>query len=206
MQSWGENAKWDAMRDTATMPTKSGIIGLLACCFGMRRGDPEIMELSHALKVSARADRSGEIRIDYHTVQGMPILHTADNGTRPQGQGIVSRRAYLEDASFLVVLSGDSDTLEKCAQALQNPVWSPYLGRKSCVPTLPVFLQITDDYATVEDAVREYPPVTRHDEVILAQLWDGSGEYQRNDEPVSFDERRFSARRVRYLSIRTKEE
>ena len=32
LQSWGENAKWD-FRDSSTMPTKSGIVGLLAYGF-----------------------------------------------------------------------------------------------------------------------------------------------------------------------------
>ena len=33
LQSWGENAKWD-FRDSSTMPTKSGIVGLLGCAMG----------------------------------------------------------------------------------------------------------------------------------------------------------------------------
>ena len=39
LQSWGEWAKWDE-RDSGLMPTKSGVIGVLACCMGLKRGDP----------------------------------------------------------------------------------------------------------------------------------------------------------------------
>ena len=201
MQSWGENAKWDAIRDTATMPTKSGIIGLLACCLGLSRDDPDIMNLSRSLNISVRADRAGEIRFDYHTVQGMPVINTADGGKRKKGSGIVTSRAYLEDASFFVVITGDTETLEKCAEALNNPVWPPYLGRKSCVPVLPILLQITDSFISVEDAIRNYPLTSRHDDIVSAQLDDTSGIYTRTDEPVSFKERRFIKRNVNYLSM-----
>jgi CRISPR system Cascade subunit CasD len=34
LQSWGERARWD-VRDTAPEPTKSGVIGLLACALGL---------------------------------------------------------------------------------------------------------------------------------------------------------------------------
>ena len=48
LQSWGESSAWDN-RGTASMPTKSGIVGLLACAMGLERGCEEICALSKAL-------------------------------------------------------------------------------------------------------------------------------------------------------------
>ena len=38
LQSWGESSAWDN-RGTASIPTKSGIVGLLACAMGLHRTD-----------------------------------------------------------------------------------------------------------------------------------------------------------------------
>ena len=57
LQSWGENSKWDA-RDTAALPTKSGIVGLLACALGWERGDARIAELYDTIQIAVRADLS----------------------------------------------------------------------------------------------------------------------------------------------------
>mgnify|MGYP003376700877 FL=1 len=63
LQSWGENAKWDA-RDTAVLPTKSGVVGLLACEFGWEQGDTRIAELSDKIQIAIRAARQGARMID----------------------------------------------------------------------------------------------------------------------------------------------
>ena len=72
LQSWGENSKWDA-RDTAALPTKSGIVGLLACALGWARGDARIAALFDQIQVAVRADRPGVRMTDYQTVTGHPL-------------------------------------------------------------------------------------------------------------------------------------
>ena len=44
LQSWGERGRW-SVRDTALEPTKSGVIGLIACALGYR-DDTQIRPLS----------------------------------------------------------------------------------------------------------------------------------------------------------------
>ena len=34
LQSWGDHSKWD-IRDSGDFPSKSGVVGLLACAMGM---------------------------------------------------------------------------------------------------------------------------------------------------------------------------
>ena len=44
LQSWGERSKWD-YRDTADFPTKSGVIGMIACAMGLERTDAQLGKL-----------------------------------------------------------------------------------------------------------------------------------------------------------------
>ena len=159
LQSWGEDSKWDA-RDTAVMPTKSGIVGLLACALGWERGDARIAELYDKIQIAVRADRPGVRMTDYHTVTGHP-LRNAEGKPRSTGNTIVTSRQYLQDASFLVVLQAGEPVIKMLEQALRSPKWCLYLGRRSCVPSRPVLESVTDRYADLMDAVRQYPAPDR---------------------------------------------
>lgn len=193
MQSWGEHSKWDE-RDSALMPTKSGVVGLLACALGYPRGDARIDELSRKLDMAVRADRAGNIMIDFHTVQGTPMLNS--EGEKRSGNTITSHRQYLQDASFLVILSGAEETLETCAAALKSPVWPPFLGRKSCPPTLPLIADLNDRYAGVEEALEQYPCAGRSHGRLMTQREDPAGMTVRMDCLANSAERRFARRNI----------
>jgi CRISPR system Cascade subunit CasD len=127
------------MRDTATEPTKSSVVGLLACALGMDQDD-DIRALSQRLHVGARCDRPGILLKDYQTIQG------------PWGTQL-SDRYYLCDATFLVVVqSDDAALIEQLANVVQNPVWPIFLGRKSCPPCRPPFAG-TGDHPTMKAAL-----------------------------------------------------
>jgi len=157
MQSWGERGRW-SVRDTAPEPTKSGVIGLIACAMGYRT-DEQIRPLSEKTRMGVRCDAPGRLITDYHTVGGgydYPTLLTAagkpkKSSGKPHTE--ITWRDYLCDASFLVVLQSDDETLiAQMAHALQHPVWPVYLGRKSCPPSRPVF-DGTGQYETLKDAL-----------------------------------------------------
>lgn len=197
MQSWGENSKWDA-RDTASLPTKSGVIGLLACALGWAREDARIMALYDALQVSVRADRQGNRMVDYHTVTGNP-LRNAEGKPRSTGNTFISRREYWQDASFLVVIQAEPSLLEQLAQALSHPKWCLYLGRKSCVPSRPVFEEISRDYADGMDAVQHYPAAPRAQYPMLYECETAQPQaaaMTRPDGRPKAGTRRFALRRV----------
>lgn len=197
LQSWGENSKWDA-RDTAALPTKSGIVGLLACALGWARGDARIAALFGQIQVAVRADRPGVRMTDYHTVTGHP-LRNAEGKPRSRGNTIVTHRQYLQDASFLVILRAEEQTFRMLEQALRRPVWCVYLGRKSCVPSRPVLEAATNQYADLMDAVLHYPAADRaqypmqyeceQEQLHLATL-------HRQDGKPEADSRQFARRRV----------
>lgn len=204
MQSWGERSKWDD-RDTADMPTKSGIIGLIACCMGLERANSEIVSLHQRLTVSIRADRPGKCATDFQTIRQTRLM-TADGGYRPRSTStILSNRQYLQDAVFLCVVTCDDDTLcDRISGALKHPVWVPYLGRKCCAPTCPILAADTDEFIDVEDALRHFPLLPRADkaqEAILAQAEDADGIHARNDSLVDSAARLFSTRRVHYVTL-----
>lgn len=124
-------ASHERERPTDYMPSKSGIVGLLACCLGRRRG-ADLSDLA-ALSVSVRADKAGLMLTDYQTIQNAP---RANGKLNPDT--FVMRRGYLQDAAFTVVLEGNRALLEEVEAALENPVFVPYLGRRSCLPTRPL--------------------------------------------------------------------
>lgn len=144
LQAWGERGRW-SVRDTAPGPTKSAVIGLIACSLGYHT-DEQIRPLSENTRMGVRIDAPGHLITDYHTVGGgydYPTLLTAQgkpklSSSMPHTE--ITWRDYLCDASFLVALQSDDETLiAQMASALQHPFWPIYLGRKSCPPARPVF-------------------------------------------------------------------
>lgn len=153
LQSWGERGRW-SVRDTAPHPTKSGIIGLIACALGYRE-DEDIRPLSQKTRLGIRVDAPGTLITDYHTIGGgydRPALLTAQGKPKktPAGEPHteLSHRDYLCEASFLAALqirdSADEPLIEQMAHALQNPVWPLFLGRKACIPSRPIFVGMGD--------------------------------------------------------------
>lgn len=127
MQAWGSSSRF-TRRSTEAFPTKSGIVGLLAAAQGRRRTDP-IEDLAN-LRMAARVDQPGELLRDFHTAHregtSMPL----------------SDRFYRADAVFVAFVEGSGELIEGLAEAIRRPVFPLYLGRRSCPPTMPLFLQV----------------------------------------------------------------
>ena len=179
LQSWGEWAKWDE-RDTALMPTKSGVIGIIACCAGLKRGDPLIEQLHRKLLFAVRADRCGSIMTDFHTVHSN-TMRTADGTIKDRT--IVSHRQYMMDGAFMAAFGAvdptDDALVDWCADALRHPRWCPFLGRKSCVPSAPLFYGITNADSPAE-GLQSIPLLKRDEKTIPDSVWiqyesDGDG-------------------------------
>jgi len=150
LQSWGERAKWD-VRDTALEPTKSGVVGLLACALGWNT-DEELRSLSQHIRVGVRCDRPGSMLVDYHTI--VEGVMGSEGKIRPGT--VISLRAYLCDASFLVAVQAEPELIDKLVWAIQNPFWTLYLGRKSCPPSCPPY-EGTGEYLNLAIALADWP-------------------------------------------------
>jgi CRISPR system Cascade subunit CasD len=136
MQSWGEHSTFSE-RDTLPYPTRSGLIGLIAAAMGRKRGE-SLADLD-GLRMTVRVDRPGIPMSDFHTVGGgLPrnqTVITSEGNRRAAGkETIVSRRIYLADAVFVAAIEGEQELIERIEAALRQPVWGPYLGRRSCPP------------------------------------------------------------------------
>jgi CRISPR system Cascade subunit CasD len=133
MQSWGVQSRF-AVRDAGREPSKSGVVGLLCAALGRKRHEP-VDDLAD-LRMGVRADQEGTVGRDYHTAMDVLKASGGIKDTEP------SNRYYLADARFLVGLEGDDlDLLTQLHDALRDPHWPLYLGRKAFVPGEPVWLE-----------------------------------------------------------------
>lgn len=203
LQSWGERARWD-YRDTTTMPTKSGIIGLLACASGISRNAPILLEMDKKLSTGVRMDRPGQIITDYHTISG--TIRTAEGkqrGAKDEESTLQSYRQYLQDAAFFVVVSGDETLLVSCAERLRHPIWPVFLGRKSCVPTRPVYEDLTTDYSSLTDALSRHSlsKLGTKEGPVLCELEDQEGDFRRRDRITNIPARIYHERRIKIFTV-----
>lgn len=205
LQSWGENAKWD-FRDSSTMPTKSGIVGLLGCAMGQERGSQVLVELAQSITVAIRADRPGAKFVDFQTVQGDPLM-AATGKPKTTGNTILSPHAYLQDASFTVFIDTTAEWQQRIVSTLENPRWCMYLGRKNCVPSRPI-LADRMEAADLMEALKEYPAAERAGKTMTYECEhpdSTAASIQRPDDLIGTN-RQFQLRRVWRGSVERKEE
>jgi CRISPR system Cascade subunit CasD len=123
------------------MPTKSGVVGLLAAALGRKRDAP--LDDLNRLRFGVRIDQEGSVLRDFHTAKS-------------EKHSYLTYRDYLSDAIFLVGLESEDDLfLEELDQALRTPAYPLFLGRRSCPPTMPLTLGIRDQ--GLVDALTQEP-------------------------------------------------
>ena len=140
MQAWGGHT-YEDYRHTELVPTRSALLGLLAACVGIDRNDAEgLQALSAAVRMAVRADKTKykpQRITDFHTV-----MEARKVDGKPNKFPVVSRREYLCDAQYTVLLEVSDDAkwnLEQIRHALEKPVYTPFLGRRSCPISRPLF-------------------------------------------------------------------
>jgi CRISPR system Cascade subunit CasD len=205
LMSWGFASRFQR-RATALHPTRSGILGMVCAALGAAKGSSAEREwLARfepvrftALTVPRRPAgylEPLEIRRlqDFHTVSA---TRSAENKIKKDA--VLTHRQYLLDARFGVVLAGAPATLEPVAQALRNPRWGIWFGRKCCIPAAPV-LRGGGVVATWEEVLaalelrgRNLVEFVRVEEA--ASFADGTDTLM--DAPVSFLTREFKPRRI----------
>lgn len=130
LQSWGSASRF-ARRETEREPTKSGVLGLLAAAEGRRRTDS--IEDLLALKFGVRVDQPGSILQDFHTA------HRPDGTAMP-----LTTRFYLSDAVFVAAVEGEDALVRGLDDAVRDPSFPLYLGRRSCPPAGPIALGVQE--------------------------------------------------------------
>ncbi|MCX6543017.1 MAG: type I-E CRISPR-associated protein Cas5/CasD [Acidobacteria bacterium] len=217
LMSWGFASRFQR-RSTALHPTRSGILGMICAALGVSKGsraeedwlarlEPTSLTVFAIPRRPEGCVRPLEIRRleDYHTTGGgydkkthaLWIPRKASGG--PSDNATLSSRQYLLDARFGVILSGLRSTLEPVGEALCNPRWGIWFGRKSCLPAAPVLrgggVVVTSDQALVALGLadRNLAEFARVDEA--ASFADGTDTLM--DAPVNFLTREFKPRRIR---------
>jgi CRISPR system Cascade subunit CasD len=213
MQSWGTRSRFSE-RDTELEPSKSGVIGLLCAALGWPR-ERDVGPLA-ALKMGVRVDNEGAMGRDYHTAGGV------DGIVRASGQlskdAVLSNRYYLAEADFLVGLEGEDDGfLREIERALISPRWQIFLGRKSFVPSVPVYLPggglrpgrlpeaLSEEPWPLAPQAWSLPPweTARRLRLVLEATFDDPGHEVRLDQPLgaAFRHRTFGPRPVVQLFL-----
>ncbi|MFE8911079.1 type I-E CRISPR-associated protein Cas5/CasD [Streptomyces globisporus] len=143
LQSWGERSAFTPVRETATFPTRSALIGMFAAAEGLPRSDTAGLKKYEQVRLTVRVDRPGTLLEDYHTVGGgFPKERTAaTSGGSHKDAAVITRRQYLTDAVFVVAVTAPDALTAQLAAALRRPYWAPYLGRRSCPPDEPFLLR-----------------------------------------------------------------
>ena len=140
---------------------------------------------------------------DFHTVGAGTFRGARHSMWDPEGKlkgkTVLSTRHYLADAAFTVALGHeDGEFVRRIADALQNPVWPLFFGRRSCVPTAPVFVDLVD--GRPEDCVRMVPLARGAGQRlrVVSEVERGAPGDPRPDDPLSFSsaDRRFAFRHV----------
>ena len=150
LQSWGFDSQYNR-RNTGLMPTKSAIAGMCCAALGLSRGsagEEVFLDSFGKMVMTAIAIPRKGVKKDL-PVRRLQDYHTVQNTRRASGtinnDCVLTHRQYLTDASFGVVLEGESSFLQQIANALKDPVWGIWFGRKTCIPAAPVLAGLTGD-------------------------------------------------------------
>ena len=217
LQSWGASSRFQR-RETESYPTKSGILGLLAAALGIDKHSPDEREALRPLAalrftaikiVPIGNEKPTERLTDFHTIGGgwhddwqadKSNLRAKMNTPKKAGDGspfgtVITRRTYLTDARFVAVLEGPSETLERCAAALEDPKWGIWFGRKSCLPAAPLGPTLADSRGEAVDQLLAKLATPHRALQGQTEASDPASSFQ-SDHPISFGQREFQSRPV----------
>ncbi len=167
MASWGEIAVGES-RHSATHPSKSALLGLIAAAMGIKRDEEEKqVVLSSGYRFAVKLLSSGDFLRDYHTTQVPDSVGKFSYRTRRdelvQGQDRLgtnlSTREYRTDSVAIVALYALADapySLSEIQDALLRPAFHLYQGRKSCPLAAPLAPAIIENQAGFMAALNAY--------------------------------------------------
>lgn len=217
MASFGDLAGHER-RGGRDWPGRSAILGLVGAALGLRRTDTEAqarLARDYGVAVAARS-RMQALR-DFHTVQSVPATIKRPS-TRAAALRLAGRRAatsitqrdYHIGAAFDAALWARSDTprwpLDALCEALEQPYFALWLGRKSCPLTGPLAPRITAGPDVVA-VLSVTSPASPHPGLLDTPLYiatdpdgaldpDGARRERRWDQPLDRDRWHFGARDV----------
>lgn len=209
MQSWGVSSRFQR-RGTESCPSKSGVIGLIAAAMGIdKHASDEAVRLTPLTACGfsvfpvATHEEYNPVQLleDYHTVGGgydredsVDRLRIARKASGGPSTTVVTHRFYLEQARFVAILEGGADVLQAAANALGDPVWGVWFGRKCCLPAAPLLPTLAPSPHDALARILEKVKARIVGEGRAEQTSDGA--WYQTDQPLSFGRREFQSRPV----------
>ena len=217
LQAWGHDSKF-GRRDSLDFPTKSGVLGILCCARGVGGAESDWLgkwtDLDMQVVAYSFKDRKGKsvsrqpLLRDFHMVgagysrkdqwENLMSLKTADGKRGNKSETKITHRYYVQDMAYAVLLETPNEYLDDVIQALKNPVWDLYLGRKCCVPTEFLFqgvFETTD--AALEGAAKLAEEKNRATQFQVLQGEHEGEVVTLNDVPLQFGtDKKYRDRRV----------
>jgi CRISPR system Cascade subunit CasD len=195
LQAWSCTAEPRA-KSTWDFPTKAGILGIIASALGIRRGsieEQDFLKTANKWKLTVFSQfpktlegktckNNPQIVLDYQTI-GNPE-NPLPGATSRLHPGTPRIKTYLADADFVAALESNPQDAEKMKLALENPHWPPFLGRKHCIPSTPIFIS----------QLEQIPETLRHgletlhlnQGIQLAETDSSSNAIELSDVPTTF--------------------
>lgn len=233
LQAWGACSRFQR-RETEAFPVKSALVGLLAAALRIdKHGADEAARLAPLAALRTTVYRLPKARprgankkpmevqrlVDFHTIGGgydkdastMEKLSIPRKASGPPFGTVITRRAYLTDARFAAVFTGDAATIRMAADGLADPAWGVWFGRKACLPALPLSPTVApasgEALAGLLALLSEWDEREAPDPASL-ESWEepeapdpAEGDFFLHDTPLSFKDRAFAARPVRHRRV-----
>ncbi len=196
-QSWGASSKFKE-RTTLEHPTRSGIIGILCAACGVDREDVQGLQRINEVSIKVYTFARGRRLTDFHTVGGgydSKFLNVSVKADGTSGDTVITHRDYLQESRFGIIVSGKASLVESLADAVRNPKWGVWLGRKNCIPSEPLFTALTDEESAAVAALKK-----RDDSEPIQIVAEVSSLEESSDSimdiPLDFSKRKYASRRV----------
>lgn len=201
-------------RGSLDWPGHSAIVGLLGAALGWRR-DADFSVLDGLQLAVAIFDAGTPLR-DYHTVQTVPSAKARRPQSRPAAlraarrdlNTIITLRDYRCTPLYGVGLSGVAPSmLSDLQRALLHPVFTLYLGRKSCPLAAPLAPRIVaadgPEQALAQTVLPPWRPqaVARRMAADVAMVATAAHREQRNDVMIDRNHWHFVAREVAMVPV-----
>jgi CRISPR system Cascade subunit CasD len=183
LAAWGDVAVGQ-YRGSRDAPGNAALVGLLGAALGVQRSDESghaALRDGYGFAVGTTA--AGQLLRDYHTAQvpGRSDLNNRPHRTRRDELSVpkyklntvLSTRDYRQNAAWAVAvqaLPGAPHSLEALAQALREPRFVLYLGRKCCPPSAPLAPQVADA-DSAHAALAAYLAAARPPSTLRSLAW-----------------------------------
>ena len=216
LQSWGADSRF-GRRGTLNFPTKSGVLGLLCCALGAGGEQKELlleMGSLHQTVLSYRRSKEREALLrDFQMVgsgyddknpwETLLIPKKSDGKPAVGGGSKITYRYYLQDAAFAAIVEVPTNKSAIFAEALVNPCWDIYFGRKCCAPTDWIY---RGSFAAESSAIEKSKEIAK-EKMLLEDFRVLDGEHRGetmilNDVPIQFgDNKVYRERRVTIITM-----